>query len=264
MEKRNENLVNFFKKVNKMRTKVKSAENPMNSYEEFKDNENDEEIIRKGMSQYEDLVSTLKRLKNKKSKILEDIKNNSPKHKNEEKPQKIEEKKEKSPKNEKKEKSPKNEKNGKKSKKEKSPKNEKNEKKEKKEKNEKKVKNDKTDDKNEKTDKKKDDVVIIYTKIESDKEEEQKNENEMIKNGNEKDKKDSVSPKTKNKKIKQEIKKLSRILSHKNASETKKEYAIETFRQNVYNIIEQPESRAQEQYVERLIDKCIKIAKQKA
>lgn len=64
--------------------------------------------------------------------------------------------------------------------------------------------------------------------------------------------------------VKQEIKKLSRILSHKNASETKKEYAIETFRQNVYNIIEQPESRAQEQYVERLIDKCIKIAKQKA
>lgn len=64
--------------------------------------------------------------------------------------------------------------------------------------------------------------------------------------------------------VKQEIKKLSRILSHKNASKTKKEYAIETFRQNVYNIIEQPESRAQEQYVERLIDKCIKIAKQKA
>ena len=29
-----------------MRTKVKSAENPMNSYEEFKDNENDEEIIK--------------------------------------------------------------------------------------------------------------------------------------------------------------------------------------------------------------------------
>ena len=64
--------------------------------------------------------------------------------------------------------------------------------------------------------------------------------------------------------VKQEIKKLSRILSHKNASETKKEHAIETFRQNIYNIIEQPESRAQEQYVERLIDKCIKIAKQKA
>ena len=64
--------------------------------------------------------------------------------------------------------------------------------------------------------------------------------------------------------VKQEMKILSRILSDKNASEERKEYAIETFRQNVYNIIEQPESRAQEQYVERLIDKCIKIAKQKA
>ena len=64
--------------------------------------------------------------------------------------------------------------------------------------------------------------------------------------------------------VKQEMKILSRILSDKNASEAKKEYAIETFRQNVYNIIEQPESRAQERYVGRLIDKCIEIAKQKA
>lgn len=64
--------------------------------------------------------------------------------------------------------------------------------------------------------------------------------------------------------VKQEMKILSRILSDKNASEERKEYAIETFRQNVYNIIEQPESRAQERYVGRLIDKCIKIAKQKA
>ena len=63
--------------------------------------------------------------------------------------------------------------------------------------------------------------------------------------------------------VKQEIKRLSRILSDKNASEERKEYAIETFRQNVYNIIEQPESRAQERYVGRLIDKCIEIAKQK-
>ena len=63
--------------------------------------------------------------------------------------------------------------------------------------------------------------------------------------------------------VKQEIKKLSRILNNKNASEAKKEHAIETFRQNIYNVIEQPASRAQEQYVERLIDKCIKIAKQK-
>ena len=64
--------------------------------------------------------------------------------------------------------------------------------------------------------------------------------------------------------VKQEMKMLSRILSDKNASEAKKEYAIETFRQNVYNIIEQPESRAQERYIGRLIDKCIEIAKQKA
>jgi len=63
--------------------------------------------------------------------------------------------------------------------------------------------------------------------------------------------------------VKQEMKILSRILSDKNASEAKKEYAIETFRQNIYNIIEQPESRAQERYIGRLIDKCIEIAKQK-
>lgn len=63
--------------------------------------------------------------------------------------------------------------------------------------------------------------------------------------------------------VKQEIKKLSRILNNKNASEAKKEHAIETFRQNIYNVIEQPASRAQEQYVERLVDKCIEIAKQK-
>ena len=63
--------------------------------------------------------------------------------------------------------------------------------------------------------------------------------------------------------VKQEIKKLSRILNNKNASEAKKEHAIETFRQNIYNVIEQPASRAQERYVKRLIDKCIEIAKQK-
>ena len=63
--------------------------------------------------------------------------------------------------------------------------------------------------------------------------------------------------------VKQEIKKLSRILNNKNASEAKKEHAIETFRQNIYNVIEQPASRAQERYVKRLVDKCIKIAKQK-
>ena len=33
--------------------------------------------------------------------------------------------------------------------------------------------------------------------------------------------------------VKQEIKKLSRILNNKNASEAKKEHAIETFRQNI-------------------------------
>lgn len=64
--------------------------------------------------------------------------------------------------------------------------------------------------------------------------------------------------------VKQEMKILSQTLSDKNASEERKEYAIETFRQNVYNIIEQPESQAQERYVKRLIDKCIEIAKQKA
>ena len=93
MEKNNENLVKFFKKVNKMRIKIKKAENPMDSYEEFKDSETDENIIRKGMSQYEDLVVTLKRLKNKKSKILEDIKGSMSKNKTEYKPQKKEEKK---------------------------------------------------------------------------------------------------------------------------------------------------------------------------
>ncbi len=82
--KNEENLVNFFKKVNKIRIKIKKAENPMNSYEEFKDIEKEEDIIRKGMSQYEDLVTTLKRLKNKKSKILEDIKNYASKNKGKE------------------------------------------------------------------------------------------------------------------------------------------------------------------------------------
>ena len=92
MEKNNENLVKFFKKVNKIRIKIKKAENPLDSYEEFKDSETDENIIRKGMSQYEDLVVTLKRLKNKKSKILEDIKGSMSKNKTESKPQKKEEK----------------------------------------------------------------------------------------------------------------------------------------------------------------------------
>ena len=32
MEKNNENLVKFFKKVNKMRIKIKKAENPLDSY----------------------------------------------------------------------------------------------------------------------------------------------------------------------------------------------------------------------------------------
>ena len=84
MKKNDENLVNFFRKVNKIRIKIKKAENPMDSFEEFKGTDKEEDIIRKGMSQYEDLVTTLKRLKNKKSKILEDIKNDSSQNKNKE------------------------------------------------------------------------------------------------------------------------------------------------------------------------------------
>ena len=55
----------------------------MDSYEEFKDSEKNEDIIRKGMSQYEDLVTTLKRLKSKKSEILEQLKRNPTKKINE-------------------------------------------------------------------------------------------------------------------------------------------------------------------------------------
>ena len=83
MNQQNDELVNFFKQVNKIRIKIKKAENPMDSYEEFKDSEKNEDIIRKGMSQYEDLVTTLKRLKSKKSEILEQLKRNLTKNVNE-------------------------------------------------------------------------------------------------------------------------------------------------------------------------------------
>ena len=83
MSQQNDELVNFFKQVNKIRIKIKKAENPMDSYEEFKDSEKNEDIIRKGMSQYEDLVTTLKRLKSKKSEILEQLKRNPTKNVNE-------------------------------------------------------------------------------------------------------------------------------------------------------------------------------------
>ena len=68
------NLYKFFLRVNKLRTKLKKAENPSDSFEEFLDTDTLEDVIRKGMSQYDDLISTIKRLKTKNSNILTQMK----------------------------------------------------------------------------------------------------------------------------------------------------------------------------------------------
>ena len=52
----------FFIKVNKVRTDVMRAENPYQSYDYFSSDENPELIIRRGMTQYEDLVKQFKRM----------------------------------------------------------------------------------------------------------------------------------------------------------------------------------------------------------
>ena len=58
-------LHHFFLKVNKVRTDVMRKENPNDSYEYFPKDEQPELIIRKGMSQYEDLVKKFRRMERK-------------------------------------------------------------------------------------------------------------------------------------------------------------------------------------------------------
>ena len=57
-----EELQKFFINVNKLRTDVMKRENPYDSYEYFSKDENPELIIRRGMTQYEDLVKIFKRM----------------------------------------------------------------------------------------------------------------------------------------------------------------------------------------------------------
>ena len=60
-EKLQNDLFKFFKRVNKIRTKAMRGENPNEVYEYFQENEPTELIIRKGMSQYEDLLKIMKK-----------------------------------------------------------------------------------------------------------------------------------------------------------------------------------------------------------
>ena len=57
-----EELQKFFINVNKLRTDEMKRENPYDSYEYFSKDENPELIIRRGMTQYEDLVKIFKRM----------------------------------------------------------------------------------------------------------------------------------------------------------------------------------------------------------
>ena len=58
-------LHHFFLKVNKVRTDVMRKENPNDSYEYFPKDEQPELVIRKGMSQYEDLAKKFRRMERK-------------------------------------------------------------------------------------------------------------------------------------------------------------------------------------------------------
>ena len=58
-------LYDFFIKVNKARTDFMRKENPNNSYEYFPKDEEPELVIRKGMTQYEDLVKQFKKIEKK-------------------------------------------------------------------------------------------------------------------------------------------------------------------------------------------------------
>ena len=58
-------LHHFFLKVNKVRTDVMRKENPNDSYEYFPKDEQPELVVRKGMTQYEDLVKKFRRMERK-------------------------------------------------------------------------------------------------------------------------------------------------------------------------------------------------------
>ena len=60
-----DDLHNFFLKVNKVRTDVMRKENPSDSYNYFPIDEEPENVIRKGMAQYEDLVKRFRRMDKK-------------------------------------------------------------------------------------------------------------------------------------------------------------------------------------------------------
>ena len=63
-------LSDFFINVNKKRTEMMKKKNPSQIYELFKNDENKENIIRKGMCQYEDLVKIFKAMKKPKQNVI--------------------------------------------------------------------------------------------------------------------------------------------------------------------------------------------------
>ena len=87
-----EDLQKFFIEVNKVRTDIMKKENPFDSYEYFSKDESPELIIRRGMTQYEDLVRQFKRMERKERKLSKGSENTTPIKKTED--IKIEEKKE--------------------------------------------------------------------------------------------------------------------------------------------------------------------------
>ena len=73
-----EELQKFFIQVNKVRTDVMKKENPYDSYEYFSKDENPELIIRRGMTQYEDLVKKFKEIEKKEKKLSKGSENITP------------------------------------------------------------------------------------------------------------------------------------------------------------------------------------------
>ena len=63
-------LSDFFINVNKKRTEMMKKKNPSQIYELFKSDETKENIIRKGMCQYEDLVKIFKAMKKPKQNVI--------------------------------------------------------------------------------------------------------------------------------------------------------------------------------------------------
>ena len=77
-EKLFDDLQKFFIEVNKIRTDIMKKENPYDSYEYFSKDENPELIIRRGMTQYEDLVKHFKRMERKERKLSRGSENSTP------------------------------------------------------------------------------------------------------------------------------------------------------------------------------------------